>query len=183
MQYFVAVLILIFAIGLGVSSCNDKKAQENAKPEIETSKVSTMNTLPELTGMDGINYFVKNLPDDIVIYLQTKSQYKNLYSPDKKLVIYYVGADCPYAKAFTDAIDPLTSNSKYTIKYNFYPQNASGIEKYDTIEEAQTATNFSNTCQEFCIVNPSKNQIFAINGIGVKEAAKIPEILDQLSDW
>ncbi len=183
MRYFIATLIILLVIGIGVSSCNSKKAQQTQKPEIETSHVaSTDHNIPTLTGMDGIDYVIKTIPYNTVTYLKTKSEFKKLYT-DKKFIIYYVGADCPFAQALIKAIDPLSADSLYTEKYNFYPQGASGIKRFDSIEEAQADADFSNICQEFCVVNPSSDQIFSINGIGYKEAEKIPDILKQLLDW
>ena len=183
MQYFIATLLMLLVIGMGVSSCNSKKAHEAQKTAIETSSVeSSIPEFPGLTDMVGIDYSVKSLLDSTVAYLKTKSEYKDLYT-DKKFVIYYIGADCPYAQAFISAIDPLTTDSTYTEKYNFYPQSASGMKKFASMEDAQADIDFSNTCQEFCIVNPKTNQVFSINGIGDKEAEKIPDILKQLLDW
>lgn len=183
MQYFIATIIILLVIGMGISSCNNKKAQQAAQPEIETSQVAAPDfNIPQLTGMDGIDYSIKKLKDSTVTYLKTKSEYKDLYN-DKKFVIYYVGADCPYAQDFINAIDPLSSDSTYTEKYNFYPQGASGMKKFDSMDDAQADLDFSNICQEFCVVNPPTNQIFSINGIGSKEAEKIPDILKQLLDW
>ena len=45
------------------------------------------------------------------------------------------------------------------------------------------ATYITNLCHEFCVVNPVKDEIFAIDGIGYKEASKIADILEQLKDW
>ena len=183
MKYFIAILILLLVIGMGVLSCNSKKAQEAQKPEIETSSVaSSIPEFPKLTGMEDIDYSVKTLLDGTVTYLKTKSEYKDLYT-DKKFVIYYVGADCPYAQAFINALDPLITDTTYTEKYNFYSQGASGMKKFATMEDAQADLDFSNICQEFCIVNPKTNQVFSINGIGDKEAEKIPDIIKQLLDW
>ena len=51
------------------------------------------------------------------------------------------------------------------------------------MEEANANIAFSNKCQEFCIVNPNKNEVFSINGIGYEEASKLESILNQLKNW
>lgn len=177
----VTIAIICFVIlVIGVQCCTMKKPQSSNTPTSKQEQTSIQQI--KLTGLDGINYPIKGLPESTVTYLKTKSQFKDLYT-DKKFAIYYVGADCPYAQAFINAIDPLKSSTEYTDKYNFFPKEASGIKQFDSMEDAQADVNFSNTCREFCIVNPAKNQIFAIDGIGNEEAAQLGSIFEQLKDW
>lgn len=165
-------------ISIGLYGCGQK-----AQTPTQTNSASpSASANPQLTGLDGINYSYKKLPDATVNYLKTKSDYKDLYT-DKKFAIYYVGADCPYAQAFIDNIEPLKDNSEIAEKYNFYPEEATGMKTYDSQEDAKAAIDFSNKCQEFCIVNPNTNEIFTIDGIGNKEAAKLSSIFEQLKNW
>lgn len=182
-QKLIISIIAIIILAMGISSCNGNKQKTNTNnlPNTQTAQTSKTATVPKLTGLDNIDYSIKTLPDDIVTYLKTQSDYKEHYS--KKLAIYYIGADCPYAQAFITTIEPLKNDPTYSEQFNFYPEQASGMKTYSTMEEAQTAINFSNTCQEFCIINTETNQIFTINGIGDSEAAKLPEIFEQLKDW
>lgn len=178
-------IAIISVLAIAFSSCNKKQPEEQpTQPSIETSTVASTPTIkrPVLTGMDNIDYSIKNIPTDIVKYLKTTSEYKNLYT-DKKFVIYYVGADCPYAQAFMDKIDPIRNDPTYTEFYNFYPEAASGTKQYSTLNEAQRSVEFSNLCQEFCIVNPLANELFTINGIGYNETEKLLDILNQIKNW
>ncbi len=176
-QKIILTIICVLLLIMGFKSCNKTQPTKPTQSTVE----KTSETI-QLTGLDGINYAIKNLPDNVTQYLKTTSEYKDLYS-NKKLAIYYVGADCPYAQAFIDAIDPLREDSSYSEKYNFYPQAASGSKTFSTMEEAQADVDFSNICQEFCIIHPIKNQVFTINGIGYDEATKLGSIFEQLKDW
>lgn len=178
-------IIVLLCLAMWISSCNKKQPEKPiSQTQIETTPVASTPTIkrPVLTGMDNIDYSIKNIPTDIVKYLKTTSEYKNLYT-DKKFVIYYVGADCPYAQAFMDKIDPIRNDPTYTEFYNFYPEAASGTKQYSTLNEAQRSVEFSNLCQEFCIVNPLANELFTINGIGYNETEKLLDILNQIKNW
>lgn len=174
MKKTIMSMLCLVLVAAGLYGCGTQKAAQPVQQPQE-EKI-------QLTGLDGINYAIKTLPDNVVQYLKTKSEYKDLYT-DKKFVIYFVGADCPYAQAFIDAIDPVSSNSEFSSKYNFYPQEASGSKTFDNMDDANADIEFSNTCHEFCIVNPSKNEIFAIDGVGYEEAEKVGSIIEQLKDW
>lgn len=152
---------------------------------VETSRIvsdSRNSKFPTLQGIKDVNYSFKSLKSDTLSYLKTKSEYKD-YFTGKKLVIYFTGADCPYAEMFNTALGPLKSDSKYTSQYTFYPKNASGYQSYDSMEDAKSSVDFENTCHEFCIVNTKKGQIFSIDGIGENEADQLSSIIDQLQDW
>ncbi len=174
-----AVCILI--LGLGISGCGQKPKQQTTVPAAK-EQAEAQKPAIKLTGLGGIKYSVKNIPENTVNYVKTKSEYKELYT-DKKFAIYYVGADCPYAQTFIDTVEPLKNSTEYSDKYNFYPQQAAGLKEFSSLEEAQADVDFSNMCNEFCIVNPAKNQIFSIDGIGSEEAAKLGSIFEQLKDW
>lgn len=161
------------------------KSTKVPKTTVETSRIiknSNSSEYPTLEGISGVNYSFKTLKSDTLTYLKTKSEYKD-YFTGKKLVIYFTGADCPYSEMFETAFEPIKSNQEYTSKYNFYGKNASGYSSYATMEEANAAVNFENSCHEFCILNTKNGQIFAIDGIGDSEAKNISSIIEQLQDW
>ena len=174
--------IFVSALTIGLSAfllcgcgSNDQKTTGTTVPAVELKTV-------ELTGLDGINYSFTKIPDSVVTYLKDKSNYKDLYT-DKKFVIYYVGADCPYAQSFIETFEPLKANESYMDTYNFYAEEASGSKTFSNMEDAQADISFSNMCHEFCVVNPKINEIFSIDGIGDAEIAKIESIIEQLKAW
>ena len=174
MKKKISSVLLLCLVSLVLCGCGAKNPVPN--------KSKTEQTKMTLTGMYGVNYYFKPIPENVVTYLKTGSEYKDLYT-DKKFTIYYVGADCPYAQAFIDAIDPIKNDAEYSSAYNFYAQEAAGFKQFATMEDAQNDVSFSNLCHEFCVVNPVKDEIFAIDGIGYEEASKIADILEQLKDW
>lgn len=182
MQKLLIALICILIIIFGITSCTNNKIKPNKKTPLQQTNIQKNKKTIQLTGVEGIKYSIKQLPETTVTYLKTKSEFKELYT-DKKFAIYYVGADCPYAQLFINTINPLKEDPSYSEKYNFYPQSVLGMEQFKTMEDAQASIDFSNTCQEFCIVNPATNEIFTIDGIGEKEAAKLPNIMEQLKNW
>lgn len=184
-KIIISIIVLIL-LAMWISSCNKKQPEQtqNTQPQIETTPVAStpMIKRPVLTGMDNIDYSIKTIPSNLVKYLKTSDEYKNYYT-DKKFVVYYVGADCPYAQAFMDKLDPIRNNPTYTNSYTFKPESAAGFKQYKTMEEAQNNANFSNLCQEFCIVNPKADELFTINGIGYNETEKLLDILNQIKNW
>lgn len=175
MKKLLLPLLAISIAVLGLYGCGKKTAVTNVPAAQEVKE-------PVLTGLDGINYSFKTLQDSTVNYLKTKSEYKDLYT-DKKFAVYYVGADCPYAQAFIDTIEPLKNVPEMAEKYNFYAQEAAGMKTFASMDEANADVDFSNTCHEFCIVKPDTNQVFSIDGIGYDEASKLDKIFEQLKDW
>lgn len=163
MKKTIITLLCIMCLIICVKNCTGKK-------EIQ------------LTGVEGINYSFDTLPNNVVEYLKNKSNYKNLYK-DKKFIIYYVGADCPYAQLFINTIEPLKSNTDISNNYNFYAETASGFKRFESMEDANAHLKFSDKCQEFCIINPAQNKIFSINGIGYEETSKLETIIKQLKNW
>ena len=137
---------------------------------------------PILENISNVNYSFGSLPTNIVNYLKTSNEYSRYYNDGRKFVVYYVGADCPYASTFIRILTPLIRSNKFE-EYQFHPVQASGMQRYKTMDEARASVAFSNTCQEFCIVNPINNKIFRINGIGESEASQIEKILIQLRNW
>ena len=81
-----------------------------------------------------------------------------------------------YASTFIRILTPLIRSNQFE-EYQFHPVQAAGFQRYKTMDEARASVAFSNTCQEFCIVNPINNKIFRINGIGESEASQIENIL------
>lgn len=174
------LLILIGAIAIIFFAFKMQNSSTAPKTNPATKQTaSTLNT----TGLSGINYSQSVLTDDMVTYLKNKSEYKDYL--DKKLVIYPAGASCPYAHAFERAVKKIRQNPSYEEEYNFYALDASGsgMMTFSTMEEAQAHVNFSNTCHEFCIINPKNNEIFAIDGVGYEEAERLGEIFTQLENW
>lgn len=180
LKNFLIIVVCIILLVAGTKSCNSKKSAP-ADSGVKQEQAADDNIT--LTGLDGINYSIKDINPSTITYLQTKSEYKDLYTEGKKFAVYYVGADCPYAQAFIDNVDPLKTNPEYTDKYNFYAEEAAGMKTFSSIEDQQADMDFSNNCHEFCIVNPAKGKMFAIDGIGYDEAQKLGSIFEQLKDW
>ena len=175
-------LIFIVVLGLFIYALKISGTPENTPSKLPPPGPAITSTALSLNHMDGINYSVKTLPNSTMDYLKTRSEYKNFL--DRKLVIYPSGANCPYARAFERAINNLRTT--YEGKYNYYAIDFSGgtVRKtFEKMEDAQADIDFFNTCQDFCIVNPYNNQIFAISGVGTEEANRLGEIFAQLENW
>ena len=163
------VLIIITVIVLNINSTKSNKLKSPSKNLASIS-------------LDNINHSIKPLPDEVVSFLKTSSDYKDIYN-DKKVVIYFTGADCPYGNVFEKSIKEYRKNASSNEYYEFQAKSASGIHWYKSNQEAQVALQFSNLCHEFCVVNPIKKEIFSIDGVGTEEAQKIGTILEQLKNW
>ena len=159
----------------------EKIAQER-KSQSQSQNSTSSSEYPELYGLKGMNYSFSTLKPETLEYLKTNSEYKD-YFDGKKLVIYFTGANCPYAQVFETALSTVKNNSTYSSEFNFYAQNASGMKTFSSQADAQADIDFSNSCHEFCIVNTKNGQMFAIDGVGEEEAAQVGFVIIQLKDW
>ena len=141
------------------------------------------NMHSDLIKLHNVNYSFKKIPDNVIQYLQNNSEYKELYNTNKKIVIYFTGANCPYVQGFDDKINYLQQKTKYNEKYSFVGLNASDTKYYKTKEDAKKDIELSNMCKEFCIINPNSQEIFSINGVGTNETSQLESIFYQLKDW
>lgn len=164
-------ILFCFACLMLLTACNSNN-----------NKNTDTNKYPNLTGLDGISYSFTTISPDVVEYLKTSEDYSKFYTKDKKFVIYFI-ANCPYAQMMINAMIPLRNDADMRSKYGFYPQDAMMYKIFKSVNEQQAYLSFSKSCKEFCIVNPLKNQIFAIDGIGKNEADKVSSIMEQLKEW
>ena len=163
------VIVLIFTINTSANSPS-------------SSGISA--SYPSLTEMGKIKYGFKKIPENISDYLKISESFSPYYNAGKKFAIYFTGADCPYAQMFDSAIAPIVSSPDYQQAYNFMSIDVGqGVRTFTNMKEAQADIEFNRLCEEFCIVNPSKSEIFSINGVGEEEAARLSYIFDNLKDW
>ncbi len=175
--------IALAAVGFStISKSENRQKLEKITKEHKSQNSTKSDEYPKLYGLKGINYSFSTLKPNVLEYLKTNSEYKN-YFDGKKLVIYYTGADCPYAQVFETALSSVKNDSTYSSGYNFYAQSASGMKTFSSQADAQADIDFSNKCHEFCIVNTKNAQMFAIDGVGVEEATQVGAIIIQLKDW
>ncbi len=175
--------IVLAAVGLStILKPENRQKLEKIAQESKSQNSTKSNEYPELYGLKGINYSFSTLKPNVLEYLKNSSEYKN-YFDGKKLVIYFTGADCPYAQVFETALSTVKNDSTYSSEFNFYAQNASGMKTFSSRADAQADIDFNNKCHEFCIVNTKNGQMFAIDGVGAEEAAQVGFIIIQLKDW
>lgn len=183
-----ASIILNFILGfictiVGVFLATNSKDKVHKKSQTTQSQTIEQSLeYPTIQLSKNINYSFKTLKPETLEYLKSKSDYKN-YFDGKKLVIYFTGANCPYGKTFNDTLESIKNNDSLSSEFNFYAAEASGMKMFNSQEDANADIDFSNTCQEFCIVNTKKGQIFAIDGVGETEASMVDSILIQLKNW
>lgn len=127
---------------------------------------------------------ITKIPRKTVKYLKTSNRYGSFYNTNKKFAIYFIGEGCPYDQAFSNAVIKVAKDPVYQQYYNFFAIDVNQKkEKFNSVKEAQRDENFKNLCQEFCIVNPAKNQIYYIEGIADQDAANIKTTFDDLKNW
>lgn len=162
-------------------------------PKNDIKKNKQVEYQVNLTGMEGINYSFVDIPEGVIDYLKNKSNfYKDLYKQNKKFAIYFVGMGCPYGQTFSEIVEKIKNDEELRDKYNFYALDISSSSgELSPVKDpkeaqllAQASMDFYNKiCHEFCIVNPVKKQVFGIEGVGYKEAEKLPYIFAKLKNW
>ena len=126
----------------------------------------------------------KKIPPQTVEFLKASKTYSSYYSANKKFAIYFTGMDCPYGQAFSTAMAPLVSDPSYQAYYSFMPTVAKqGFVAYASQEEANKQLAFDNLCHEFCIINPVKDEIYYLDGVGAEDAANMKKTFDDLKNW
>lgn len=137
----------------------------------------------DLIKLHNVDYSFRKLPNNVIQYLQSNSEYKDLYNTNKRIVIYFTGANCPYVQGFDDKINYLQQKTEYNEKYSFIGINASETKYYKTKQDAKNDIELYKMCKEFCIINPQKQEIFSINGIGTNETSQLESVFYQLKNW
>ena len=123
-------LILLIVIIVSVLNINSKNDRLLSSPKSFVS-----------ISLSDINHSIKPLPNEVIDFLKTSSDYKDIYK-DKKVVIYFTGADCPYGKVFEKSINEFRKNSASNVYFNFHTESASGIRWYKSNQEAKAALQY-----------------------------------------
>lgn len=143
-----------------------------------------------------VKYVVYELYPELVEYMKNQTELKKIYSEDKKIVSYWYGGNCPYGNAFSDAMKKYIKDEHYSNYYNFNPQTPVYSSPHvswpsDAPQEVIDRemfklvlfNDFMTAKGMFSVINPAKNQVFTVDGVGYEEAAQIKNILDELLLW
>ncbi|MBO6088455.1 hypothetical protein J6P92_08950 [bacterium] len=173
------VIILFIFILLAIAGSNNTNKNKISK----TSKPTSAKQI-KITGLDGLGFSFKNIPNSIDNYLKTESEIKDYYNADKKIVLYFrsewPGFTLP-EKELESAVRPYMTNNLYRDSYNFYNFPVKQIT--GTREIIEASNEFINSCNIFCIVNPKTKQLFSADRISSKQIEKIGSVIEQLKDW
>lgn len=143
------------------------------------------------------------MPADTVTFLKTKSELKDLYNQNKKIVVYLTGLDCPYNQMFQNAVEEEHNKISNSNFYNFYPLKSTSVsimkqESIDSIRQAgytppegvlneidgASKINFIHTCSQFCVIKPDTDLVLAFySGVGRDESPLLSSLLQQLRNW
>lgn len=174
--FAVSVIGALFAIiSLMSSTFSHQKRCETSFSPAQSPSATTSQSLATASF---------ELSPSTVQYLKTAENYAPYYNSNKKMVVYFTGMGCPYGQSFADAVSRLSSDTIYQPYYSFVaiPMNG-GIKVYHSKEEAKNDGDLIRQCHEFCVINPIKEEIYFLDGVGPEEADKLPSILEQLKNW
>ena len=119
-----------------------------------------------------IQHGVTKLTQDNINYLENSKEYGNEFKSGKIFVVYpYPGSYSPFSPQFTKAFNNIMANPKYTEFYSFL-----------TFPETSNNQFFRN-CHSFCIVNPTKKELFHLVRTGNDAAEQLDMIFDGLMSW
>ncbi len=136
--------------------------------------------------VEGLNEEVKTvkkmIPDNVMEYIMNQ---RDIAQGDgrTKIVMYYTGYDCPFAKALTKAMETAAKDQKLASKFVFHPEAAAGSKFFLSEDAALTYMEFNDMCQQFCIVSPSKKMLIRVNDMDAQKAEKAAEILEHYKNW
>ena len=183
LKAFIIFIVSCWLLYLALQTTNPNLQINFRKITNAQTSISHNKSSLKLNNMGSIKYSITPISDDMADYLKNRSEYSKYLGG--KLVIYFTGANCPYARAFQSALENIKRNTTYASEYTFYgiDINYSNTKTFYSNKDAQAYEDFSNACHEFCIINPYKNQIFAIQGVGEEEAQKLGYIFQQMENW
>jgi len=170
---FLFIIALVFIVSLFIPkdiTLNSMIMKDHATLNATTPQAYAKNT--------------KKLAPELVDYLKKSNKYGTYYNQNKKFAIYFTGMNCPYGEAFANAMSAIVNDPSYKDSYNFYAMDANQTSaQFNSNEEAKNDVDFSNLCNAFCIVNPSKNELYYLDGVGEEDAANIKTTFDNLKAW
>ncbi len=202
MRKLIYTIILIILIVTGIILVTGKIQSKKTTKKISI-KMEQIEKIPfKLENMEGLEYKLYKIPEWPAKYLKTKSEFSSVYK-HKKFVVYIKDENTPFAKEYAETLEKISNDSNYKKHYNFVsrkakitivtmqPKDIRLMKKHKkelpenvlTTAEGNAKLNFIKACGNFCIVNPSKNQIFALKGDSKKEAQKFEYILNKLKKW
>lgn len=203
MKKIIYTIILILAIITGIVLVTGKIATDKHQKKNVQTKIEEIDKLPiKLEDMGDVEFKLYKIPENVAEYIKTKSEFSSIYK-HKKFVVYIKDDKLPFAKEYTTTLEKITNDKKYKKHYNFASRkgtikivtmNQRDIrlmqkkkqklpEGVMTTAEGNAKLDFIKTCGNFCIVNPSKNQMLSLKGNSKKEAAKFEYVLDKYKKW
>ena len=154
----------------------------SSKGDISTSNAGVGISVPAGIPQSYVQSMVKISPE-LVSYLKSSATYGTYYKANKKFAVYHTGITIPIAVAFTNAASSIAQNSSFKKNYNFLAIDSTKSRSFSSKKEAEEEMAFTNTCHEFCIVNPSKNELFFIKGLSADGGSKLPTVFADLKSW
>lgn len=202
MRKLIFTMILIILIITGIVLVTEKIQTQKHK-KIVHAKIEEIEKFPvKLKNINGIEYKLYQIPEYTVNFLKTKSEFKPVYK-HKKFVVYIKDDSANFSKEYNETFEKIVNDKNYTKQYNFVSRKAKITvvtmpkknmrlakknnqklpEDILTPAEGNAKVDFLSKCASFCIVNPSKNQIFTIKGNSKNEAENIEYILNEFKKW
>lgn len=160
-----------------IEASRQAKIEQLQGEGIQSSKENSL-----LKNMGTVRYSIKNIPDNVVNYLETSDKYSR-FNDGKKLVISFSVPNCPYASATKSIIDQAKGMDYYNSAYNFYQLSGNRTEYYRDMDEAKAGHKLYDLCGQFCVINLSNNQIFSFPVLRTEQVNKVGSVLQQLHDW
>lgn len=125
---------------------------------------------------------------ELTAYLKSSEYYKETFNGNKKIVLFYPkGSKIQYPVEFSDSIQAAKKNPEYNEKYVFLPFETIKNNALFDIKEGEKLVKYTaelkKDCRSFCIVNPTKGQLYFYYAPSKKEAENLTKILDRLQYW
>lgn len=203
MRKLIFTIILIVLIVIGLTLLTGYIQEKNKPKKSVYTKIETLEKLPiKLENMGDVECKAYKIPESTEKYLKEKSEFSSIYK-HKKFVVYIKDDKLSFAKDYANTLEKISNDKKYQKHYNFATRKAKikittmsawnrrmmkkAKQKIPadvmTIADGKTKLDFIQTCGNFCIVNPAKNQIISLKGDPKKESEKFEYVLDKYKRW
>ncbi len=187
MKSFIVFLLSLIVLIITIQNMQIfQKTRDGARFE-NYSTLSSDSLPPILAGYlanEGARYGLYKIPNYVKDLLVNNIEYEIIYKTKPKFSIILISPEAviskePSAKAFYDAL--YESAKKYENDFNLMVLNHEPDKKYILKFDNQGYKGLKEHCLEFCIIDPSRDTMFAFSRLSLTETNAIEAVLQQYS--
>lgn len=138
--------------------------------------------------VDKTPYGYASIPDNVFDYLKSSGSYSDALTSGKLVVLHCNKTDkrCTYNSTFQSALERAAENDAYKDKYEFvnlYLLKNTMLADSEGQEIIKQEKALRKVCRKFCVVNPSKKELYFYFEPKARDAMYLEDNLKALQNW